>query len=186
MFFRNGCVTVTIDIVLSDTDSMLFSIPNDDASRECLHRKFWIGSTAYGAWKEETDSKIVSYCSLGSKNYSYTTSDGKTIVKTRGFNLSSLKAKELINPQTMAELLTKYVAGKEDVILCPTFSMRIDRQKAQIRSTTVNKRYTNQNMTKRLVMPLYGYVETNPCVCTLPFGLRTTDYFNDCHREDVF
>ena len=147
-----------------------------------------MGSKVYNAYKHENSSPITSWASLGAKNYSYNTEKNERIVKCRGFDLSSNSAKEKINHEQMLEMLSAFISGKEITIECENFRMAIDRKSAEIRNSTIKKKYTNNVYDKRIIMKLGGHPDRqfkNSTICTLPFGLKNFN-FNDCEQNNVF
>ena len=160
-------------------------MPKDPAIEQRLQREFWIGSSAYGAWKMETKTPIVSYASLGAKNYSFETQDGERVLKSRGFDLASTAASEKINHEVMVDMLKKYLRGEEEKIVCPAFTMRIDRKTATVQNRSFQKSWSNSVFDKRVVMALNGLVEREPEAATVPFGLKSYE-FEDCDKGDVF
>jgi len=65
---RLGC-----RLYYTDTDSIIFDCPAADRSLDALEERLNIGSSAYGAYKYETPTEIVSFASPGPKIYSLQT-----------------------------------------------------------------------------------------------------------------
>lgn len=149
-----------------------------------LLKEFHIGSNAYGCYKLETKSRIVSFASLGAKNYSYDTRTGERCIKSRGFDLKSKKAKTIINHKKMKEMVLNFFKEEFDVVECKTFRMKIDRKKAKISNSSFDKKYSNSVFDKRYFFKENNNIQ-NTNICTLPFGLKSYD-FADCEKEDVF
>ena len=164
-------------VFYSDTDSIIYDIENNPDLIKKIDEEFSMGSPAYNAYKHECSTPITSFASLGAKNYSYETEGGEQVVKSRGFSLESLIAESRINHEIMKDLLVKYLKGEEAEVKCPTFKMIVNRQKATIRNSSVNKKYSNNVFDKRIVL-----TETSTA-CTLPFGLKSHD-FSDCKKEN--
>lgn len=141
-----------------------------------------MNSTKYNAYKDETATPIYSFASLGSKNYSYETQDGETVVKTRGFTLLSPSAKQTLNHGVMKEMLLKFLRGESEEVKSKNFHMKLDRKTQSIYSTTMTKRYTNRTFDKRMLTEkILGRHTEN--VVTLPFGLKHLN-FADCGGHD--
>lgn len=130
----------------------------------------------------ETETPIVSFATLGAKNYSYTTEGGQSAVKARGFTLESKEARGSINHDSMKKLLKSFLEGEKDSLESTNFHMAIDRKTLSVRNTTIKKSYKNDVFDKRFVARMG---EENPAACTLPFGLKHAN-FADCDPEDVF
>ena len=55
------------------------------------------------------------------------------------------------------------------------FTIKIHRQSATLTSSTVEKKYVNNDYDKRIIVE-GGAVGDNPTVCTYPFGLVHDDF----------
>jgi len=141
-----------------------------------------MGSKAYNAYSYETDSALASYCSLGSKNYSYVTESGEAVTKARGFTLSSRQARETLNPAVMRRLLEAKLAADKEAVRVDTFAMKVCRKTLTIKNDSVKKLYRNDVYDKRFVVPaeLWPSEATasreTPNVCTAPFGVKHLNF----------
>ena len=145
-----------------------------------------MGSKAYGKYKLETSTPLVSFASLGAKNYSYDTEDGERELKVRGVDLAREASKEIINGEVMYRMLNKFLEGEKEEVKCKNFRMKIDRKKASVKNSHVEKKYSNSVFDKRIVMcRVTGIDDPHENACTLPFGLKHYN-FTDCAKEDVF
>ena len=174
----------------SDTDSIIFSIPNNPELIKKMEQKFNFGSKAYNAYKYETKSSIKSFVSLGAKNYSYVTNDATPIcvVKSRGFSLNSIAAKETITHEKMSSMLRDHLHDQYAEAKCRNFTMKINRKKATVFNSSTEKTYANDVYDNRIVMTEHfqrvtGLTDNSGG--TLPFGLKHYN-FADCDREAVF
>ena len=175
-----GCcnpVNIWLPILPSSfADSIIFDMEDTPEMLASLTKIFSLNSKVYNGYKFETDTPIVSYASLGAKNYSYTTEGGENVVKCRGFTLKAASAAKLINHEVMKELLQGYLGGEVKVVSCPSFKMVVDRKTASIKNSSVNKKYANNLFDKRIVLP-----ETSTA-CSVPFGLVHYD-FSDIDKK---
>ena len=141
-----------------------------------LEREFSIGCSSYNSYKYESESPLKTFATLGAKNYSYETEEGKKVVKIRGFCLRTAVAESKINHEIMRELLLKYLKGEADSVTCPAFRMVVNRKTATVRNSSVVKKYANNLFDKRVVLP-----ETETAA-TVPFGLVHYN-FTDMNRD---
>ena len=128
----------------------------------------------------------MNFASLGAKNYSFDTEDGQRELKVRGFDLASEASKEIINGEVMYRMLNKFLEGQKEEVRCKNFRMKIDRKRATVKNSHVEKRYSNSVFDKRIVMcETNGMNDPHQNACTLPFGLKHYN-FEDCKKEHVF
>lgn len=131
-------------------------------------------STIYGHWKSEIPkNQVISmFTSLGVKNYSLSFYDKEqnvttNQVKLRGFNLTSIRAKEKISGDLMQDFLKALV--NEDTskqVEVEQFSIKIAKNH-QLTNTELLKKYGNNTITKRILNPK---INANK---TYPFGFCT-------------
>ena len=157
-------------IYYTDTDSVIFDC--EDEMLDPISEAFNMGSKAYGAYKFETDSRIVRFATLGAKNYAYMTASGKIVVKVRGFVLTNKEAARAVNLDSMWDMLTKFARGERETVSATHFSMRIDRKRQEVRNTSVTKQYSNSVFDKRFIVD----PDEDECLSTAPFGIKSFDY----------
>ena len=148
-----------------------------------MESAFNIGSKVYGAYSYETEREIVSFATLGSKNYSLTTDDGQSVVKARGFTLKNAQAKKTLNHDVMCRLLAQHLDGVKESVRVENFNMKLCRKQFAIYNTRQIKEYRNDVFDKRFIPSAeqaraWG-MEEEKRVCTLPFGLKHLR-FADC------
>ena len=159
-----------------DTDSVKFTFPEEQREKFTeIEKELKMGSPAYLAYKYETDSPIISWTSLGAKNYSYVQQNGSSVVKCRGFTLQSPTAQAKLTHETMKEMLLQYLRSERHEVRVKNFTIKIHRQSATLTSSTVEKKYVNNDYDKRIIVE-GGAVGDNPTVCTYPFGLVHDDF----------
>ena len=137
-------------IMYTDTDSLIFSL------KKGQNLPFKI-SPCFGDFKFEIpkESKIVSFYSLGPKNFSirYLTKEGllKDIVKLRGVTLNNEVNKKLIDSDMCEIYLQKYLLNKQIKISVPQVRSRISKRK-NIRTQNFTKVFfTNSINSKRII-----------------------------------
>ena len=151
----------------SDTDCTFSLFPREERLKEQIRKELSIGEKFYGAYKLETNTKVVSFCTLGAKNYSLRQESGEETVKSRGFDLKSLQVQEKLNHNVMIEMLKDFLKNEEKAIKCKSFKMKIERKTPQVSSSYVEKTYKNNIFDKRVVDK-----NDSQYVCTFPFGLK--------------
>jgi hypothetical protein len=156
----------------TDTDSIIFDMPRRET--EAFAKDFKLGSPSYGFYKEETVGDIISYCSLGCKNYSLVTDADEHIVKVRGFSLSGKHARDLLTAKTIREMTEAFLKRELREQTTEQFSMRINRQRCTVTNAVLKKKYTNKTFDKRFV--IVSDLEQNPHGETVPFGAKHTNY----------
>ena len=163
---RLGC-----KVFYTDTDSIIFLVPNKMVG-EKVRLLFRTDSPAYGDWKSETTSPIISFVALGPKNYSYTTADGETVVKCRGFTLNNMAALKNISPRSMRQMLLDHLAGEKKTLPVKSFNIRVNRRQQKVFSRIYDKLYCNDIFDKRVLLPS----ESDEYVETIPFGAKHIRY----------
>lgn len=137
-----------------------------------MEKTFKMGSAAYGAYKYETASPIVSFVTLGPKNYSILCENGEEIVKVRGFCLRNKYALTKINHAEMKRLLSAWLMGNEEEIHCDSFTMRLDRHRQSVQNRVMTKKYKNNGFDKRYLHPECQ----EDTVRTIAFGTQNGDF----------
>jgi len=145
----------------TDTDSICFSLPNNQTNPLMV-------SDAVGHFKNEIDGNIVSYYSLGSKNYVIVFEKNgvlKSITKSKGLSLTSNLNEQRITSTVFRhyiEQFSKEISEKKEVN-----QLRYKRQKLnhfQIEPTLEPLTFTNDISKKRFVsLTTSNYV-------TYPYG----------------
>ena len=160
-------------IFYSDTDSIIFFCPRDKLKlvNSCLR----VGSPAYGAYKSETRSPISTFVTLGPKNYAFVTKDGQSEVKTRGFTLNNAAALEVLNQDSMRDLLRSWLRGQKEFLNVMSTRIKINRKEHSLHTETFEKIYKNDNFDKRSIR-LDGEKNPLPFVETAPFGAKHYAY----------
>lgn len=173
----------------TDTDSVIFDFPIS-GDFEALEREFNMGSKAYNAYKYETEQPIHSFATLGAKNYSLQLADTlESIVKSRGFTLTSDKAMSILNYYTMYSMVEDFRQGVETFVVSENFQMKLDKRTATVKNGKSIKRYGNRVFDKRF-FPHAGHLRDDEdndssTVCSLPFGIKHTN-FSDACRDTCF
>ncbi len=167
-----------------------------------LDEAFSLGSLAYGAYKYEHKTKIISavlagistevslfFADLfftffiflflflkGPKNYSLKQECGKEIVKVRGFTITCEEASKVINHETMKKHLLAWIDNPDERKTLETSSLTFkpDRKKQTVHSNVVIKRYANDNFNKRWRPENCD----DPSVPTYPFGTKSADFID--------
>jgi hypothetical protein len=152
-----------ISILYTDTDSIIFSIDEDQINPleegPCFHQ-----------FKNEIpDGEIISFYTLGPKIYQITyrnlkTGDLKTETKVKGFFLKSKKGKEIIHDQIFSTYVTNFLEGGEMSSKVGQFQLKTT-EKRQLKSVISQKVLTNFGFNKRVA--LRGEVNSFQ---TLPYG----------------
>ncbi len=130
-------------------------------------------SNAYRAFKYELEGNIISFKSLGPKNYAITVQDEndptkvEQIVKVRGFSLKSTHASQALTGSLMSEYIDEML--KDNVKKQPInqFRLCIDKKSRKIFTNIFLKQYTNQNSCKKRVVIKNA---SPPVYETLPYG----------------
>lgn len=159
--------------VYEDTDSKWCIVPSD-TDLKAFEERFKIGCPSFLGFKYETSHEIDQFFCLGSKNYSFRTADGATLVKSRGFTLKSRQAQNELNHDVVRELLSLFLEGKEKTVSSECFRMKINRQTATVHNSSVRKQYSNFLYDKRMIVK-----DDSQTAVTLPFGVKHCN-FNDC------
>ncbi len=159
----------------TDTDSILFSVSPDRKSE--AEKILATNSAAYGDYKYETREEIVSYCSLGPKNYSFALASGEQVVKVRGFTLRSTYMKNLIGHESMRDMVLSWHKDRRKITLSGVSDqMKFDKTKQTVTSVLVGKTYRNDTFDKRFIS---DDERAGKNLVTLPFGLKHC-HFADC------
>jgi hypothetical protein len=143
-FMKRGC-----KLFYTDTDSLILDVETKD--EEALIRDFSIGSPSFGYFKKETKGDITFFCSIGCKNYCFSTDKDENVVKVRGFQLSSKESRRVLNQETMREMAESLLKGAQREKTMRQFNMKVNRQNMEIRNTILKKRYTNSTFDKRFI-----------------------------------
>ena len=157
------------------SDCAIFAYP-EDRDIEALKRKFHLGDVKYGAFKSETKEPIVRFASLGAKNYSYQTKDGKEIVKCRGISLNCESTQNELDHNKMYDMVCALADPEKEhpqEIFCDSFKMHCDRQDMSIENRIVRKRYGNDGFDKRII----NFDDVDNLI-TYPYGCKNLS-FND-------
>ena len=155
---RAGC-----HIYYTDTDSYLMSM------KKCQSLPLSIGY-AYGEFKYEIDDEIVTFYSLGPKNYCIVTRDKnghiQQTVKARGFYLKNAWSSHEVNDQTFKDHLKKYLLDEtSSKVIVPQFHIRCEKKTKKIFSELSMKVFANDTYNKRV-----SFKGARANSFTLPFG----------------
>jgi hypothetical protein len=156
----------------TDTDSIVFDMPRDEVTQFEVETR--LDSPVYGLYKKETKGDILSFCSLGCKNYSIVTDAGERIIKVRGFSLSGDQTRQLLTPEKMKAMTEAFLRKEASEEVAHQFSMKVDRHRCTVTNKVLQKKYSNQTFDKRFISD--RDLETNPFAETIPFGARHTNY----------
>jgi hypothetical protein len=156
----------------TDTDSIVFDLPRDESSQ--FEMETQLDSPSYGFYKKETTGDILSFCSLGCKNYSIITDAGERIIKVRGFSLSGNQARQLLTPEKMRAMTESFLDQEAIQEVTQQFSMKIDRHRCAVTNRVLEKKYSNQTFDKRFILD--RDLVNNPFAETIPFGARHIHY----------
>jgi DNA polymerase elongation subunit (family B) len=156
----------------TDTDSIVFDLPRNEAA--LFEAETRLDSPSYGFYKKETQGDIVSFCSLGCKNYSIITDVGERIIKVRGFSLSGDQTRQLLTPEKMKAMTESFLKKEQMEEVAHQFSMKVDRHACTVTNRVLEKKYSNHTFDKRFILD-YD-LESNPFAETIAFGARHTRY----------
>jgi len=131
--------------------------------------KFEIGSPALGYYKKETEGNITKFATIGCKNYSYISDANEKVIKCRGFQLSSQISKDLINFETMHNMVTAMVKGVKIEKKAPHFRMALNRKSFDVYNSEILKTYSNQAFNKRWIPNNLDLTE-DANVTSYPYG----------------
>ena len=130
--------------------------------------------------KEEHSSPIVSFVSMGAKNYSYVEESGLTTTKVRGFTLRPKQAQNALNHNSMAELLKSWVLDNEKKTISVKVSgMRPSKRSQTVKNYTSKKVYRNDTFNKRYVVKLDN--KPDSYFTTVPFGCKSYNFVDAPH-----
>jgi len=143
------------------SDSLIFDI--EKGRFPDLVEKLQINSPSYGYYKEEVKSDIISFFSLGCKNYAISTADpSESILKVRGF---TLKHQEFLTSKDMHQMIEEFLQDKKSSKTHCQFQMKLNRATGSVRSSEVEKKYANDTFDKRFI-----YNNMSACAESLPYG----------------
>ena len=143
-----------------------------------------IDSSVFGKYKNEVDGDILTYYSLGPKNYCLRTKTKKgveTTVKCRGFHLVSENAKKEINIDTYEEFVNALTKENEALVkLVPQFKITYSKKTMALFSELQLKAFCSHVFNKRIIVK-----ESNDndkaITFSLPFGYNI-DMLNDAKK----
>jgi hypothetical protein len=144
-----------------DCDSIIFS----------LQDKLLIPlelSDAVGHFKFEIQGEILSFYSLGPKNYSLTFCKNgmfETISKVCGLSISNSFQKDLLNDQLFDFYITQFLNDKQEKVFIMQQRNKSNFKKFKINSVLENVMFTN-NLSKR------RYVLESQNFLTMPYGFK--------------
>ena len=133
--------------------------------------------------KVEHASPIVSFVTLGAKNYSYLEENGNAVTKVRGFTLKSQQQKDQLNLDTMTEMLKAWaIDGERKTIKTETSGMRPSKRTQTVKNYVSTKVYRNDTFNKRYVARLHN--TPNSYFTTVPFGCKSYDFVDAPHMRN--
>jgi len=135
------------EIYYTDTDSFFLTLPKNRVTSFC--DRFSVGSPAYGYYKRETEGKVVSFASLGCKNYAYKTDAGESCVKIRGFQLQNEVASKMLSPETVKDMTQSLLRRERKKVRTEHFQIKADKKKGEVRNFYYDKFYANDTFNKR-------------------------------------
>ena len=124
-----------------------------------------------GNFKHELGNvNIISYHSLGPKNYSISFKNGnkiQTISKVRGLSLTSLTNQTLLNEKLFQEFIEQYFEGQKVDCQVPQYRLKGDFNNMKILSNIKLMRFTNDISSRR-------FIKNNPenLYATYPYGYK--------------
>ena len=145
-----------------DCDSIIFSLPKDAIIPLNI-------SHAVGHFKHELEGDILSYYSLGPKNYSITYNFDKTVTtvsKVRGFALDNSLNTTLFNDDFFKLYISQFLKNEKQSIKISQFRRRADYKKFKVNSQLEQITFTNDLSTRR-------FVDSNTInFLTYPYGFQ--------------
>jgi hypothetical protein len=144
-----------------DCDSIIFSI------EETLPIPLMI-SEAVGHFKLEIEGEILSFYSLGPKNYSLTFKKNghiETICKVSGLSINNSLQKDILNDQLFDYYLSQFLNNKQEKIFVTQQRTKGNFKKLKISSHIENVIFSNNISSRRFVSKTLNYV-------TYPYGFK--------------
>ena len=152
-------------IYYTDTDSIILGINKN------IPIPLPFGN-AYGEFKHEVDGEILSFYSLGPKNYCLTVKQNEKeelthTVKARGFYLKSGWSLQEVNVNTFRTFIDSLLQDGENSLVkyVPQFQIRTNKNTRQLSSVLYFKQFRNDTYNKRVY-----FTGPNKPHYTLPFG----------------
>jgi hypothetical protein len=155
-------LTQNAEIYQIDCDSIIFTLPKSSAVLLPI-------SDCVGHFKNEIQGRIVSYYSLGPKNYSISfcnqQNQYETLSKVRGLSLNNSLSKDILNDETFKYYVDQFVKGKKENIKIKQQRNRGNFKKMKINSTIENVTFRNDLFDRRIL-------KTNTLnYATYPYGM---------------